>query len=207
MQDFWELTGRLMMMKQSDRDEFYKVNVPIPAGEDCILPRNRDTMILPYPQEMYDGENGVRTYFIRRYGNLLGNVPISLFAAGEVMTMFFFDRWRKYFDAVADMAQTLLPGIDDRSASPDFYVMMGLTLVDKRARADFPANISDLFVATPKEVEQVQYFVNHERAAAPLMAFSADDNWEPGCFTTYFFSTTYQKSTVVHRHVRFLSGQ
>jgi hypothetical protein len=136
MLDFWELSGRLLLMDPTQRQQKIYTNLLPIQGDGCILLGHAQTALLPFPIPGF--YNAVRTFFAQTYtgANAIYSPVISMFALGEIGTMFFNQPFRDLFEAVSLYLKTQsnIQGRTDNGSTSFFYMVLMLLVIDRTTR-------------------------------------------------------------------------
>jgi hypothetical protein len=188
MIDFWELSGRLMLMdpRTRDRDIYNSSTGILPIQSDgCILLGHADTPLLPFPIEAF--YDRLRDYFATRYtgaDKLLCPV-VSMFALGEIGVMFFNQPFRDLFEQLSTYLQTtsVIRGRSDTHYDSMFYIVVAVLAMDTKTRASI-ADDDDFLgldpIATDRPV--LRLLAQDPEFVTKADAFCFEGAWEPGSF-------------------------
>jgi hypothetical protein len=137
MMDFWELSGRLLLMDPNRRKQDIYTNLLPVQSDGCILLGHSITATLPFSIPGF--YNALRTFFTQTYtgANTIYSPVISMFALGEIGTMFFNQPFRDLFEKVSIFLQTQsnVKGRTDKGSTSFFYIVLMLLVVDRTTRA------------------------------------------------------------------------
>jgi hypothetical protein len=140
MMDFWELSGRLLLMDPNKRkQDIYTNLIPLvgTGADECILLNHAKTATLPFSiPGFYDA---MRTFFAKTYtgGNAIFSPVVSMFALGEIGTMFFNQPFRDLFEKTSTFLQTQsnVKSRTDTGSTSFFYIVLMLIAIDRTTRA------------------------------------------------------------------------
>jgi hypothetical protein len=153
MIDFWELSGRLLLMDPTKRQQdIYTTLLPI-QSDGCILLGSANAATLPFPIPGF--YNAMRAYFAQNYTgtNAIYSPVTSMFALGEIGTMFFNQPFRDLFEKTSTYLRTQsnIQGKTDTGSTSFFYTVLMLLVIDRTTRASIVAgnflNLDKLSVA------------------------------------------------------------
>jgi hypothetical protein len=136
MIDFWELSGRLLLMDPNKRkQDIYTTLLPI-QSDGCILLGHAQTATLPFP--ILGFYNAMRKFFADTYkgADLIYSPVISMFALGEIGTMFFNQPFRDLFEKTSNFLRTQsnIQGKTDTGSTSFFYTVLMLLVIDRTTR-------------------------------------------------------------------------
>lgn len=219
MIDFWELSGRLLLMDPAKRTQDIYINrMPI-QSDGCILLGHCQTATLPFSIPGY--YDVMRNYFEQTYAgaNAIFCPAISMFALGEIGTMFFTQRFRDLFEAVSSYLRTQsgIQGKTDTGSSSFFYMVLMLLVIDRTTRASVAQGVF-LGLTPPAPAEQAALT---QLATDPQFIKVADNmclgdpnvpkdtaDWTEGSFSVLRGQLYGRPGTtpLPFRHFRFIAG-
>jgi hypothetical protein len=137
MIDFWELSGRLLLMDPNKRKQDIYTNLLPIQSDGCILLGSAQSTTLPFSIPGF--YNAMRDFFTQNYtgANAIYSPVISMFALGEIGTMFFNQPFRDLFEKTSTYlkTQSSIQGRTDMGSTSFFYMVLMLLVIDRTTRA------------------------------------------------------------------------
>jgi len=214
MIDFWELAGRLLLKDKAERiQEIYTDLLPLGVG-GTILDEFADSAGLPFPEQNFYDQ--LRDYLVNedaaqpplgKYAGLLFSPAVSMFALGEVGVMFFNGPNRAAFESLSDFtrAHAATNGRTDTSASPRFYIVLALLMVDSTTRDKNVAKgeFLGLMPTGAGEPEALTALANDAEFVKRANTLCFENDWENGSSNPLRYQKYGKAGDLPFRHFRF----
>jgi hypothetical protein len=190
MIDFWELTGRLMLMDPATRKhDFYDPTtgmLPLQA-DGCILLGYAHSTGLAFPIAGF--YNALRDYFTLRYtgADQIYSPAISMFALGEVGVLFFNQDARDAFEDVSNYLRTssVVQDRTDKGSESRFYMVLALLMVDSTTRDSVAGgNFLGLAPTAPADRTVLQSLANDATFVQKANHLCFEEDWTEGSQNT-----------------------
>jgi hypothetical protein len=218
MIDFWELTGRLLLMPQADRDAIYAA-LPVDEEDGCILKGCREKPALEFKLDRhYDVLRGI---LHKRYADaplseeqippiapklVLKSPVISMFALGEILVVFFTREFRTVFDIVSNylVSQSVLKDRTDRDSDSELYIVLALLVIDSTTRASVATGeFLGLLPPKPADAAALRALANEKTFVKMADHLCFDSDWTDGSCNT-LRPQEYRGGKIKFRHFRFV---
>jgi len=203
MIDFWELSGRLLLMDPAKRDaDIYTDILPIQT-DGCISLGNCNTALIAFSVPLF--YNQLRDYFTNTYTgqNKLLSPVISMFTLGEIGTMFFNQKFRNLFNDVSSylLKDSVIKGRSDIGSAPFFYMMLMLLASDRTTRASVAndGNFLGLAPADHGDQEALKQLAINNEFITTTEAMCLEGGWSEGSISTL----RHQKYGTVEKPIDF----